>query len=73
MRPNPADAAAIDMIVGNLHVATSDEDVLALIASRINVDMASPDGYPEALAAEALRVHHANRDMYSRVVTGRIR
>ena len=72
MQVLPADLMAIDLIVGNMHVATSDEDVEADIRRRIDPNMGRPTGYPDALVAAAIEAHHANRDTFSRIVTGRV-
>lgn len=73
MNPKPGDRAAIDLIVGNLHVGTPDEEIEYEIRRRIaHSDMAYPTGYDDALVAYALKVHHANGDLYRRVMGGLI-
>lgn len=64
--------AAIEWLVGKLHVGTPDDEVAADIRRR-----AEKAGWPAEARDRAVKIapaaHHKNRDLYYDVVRGRIR
>lgn len=71
---SPRNKADIQQIVGNLHVGASDEEVKQHILSRIHPKQLPKvsKGLLNAALRHAVRVHHKNRDLYSRVMGGRL-
>jgi len=62
-------------ILGRIHVATPAADVADLIRRRINRSKdgrALPAEHKEAIVSLALAIHDTNRDVYIRVMSGRL-
>ena len=69
MKLGGAAKAIIRNVVGDIHVATPDGDMLAEVVSRLNPDI-TPAGM-KAVCIEALKQHWANYREYVAVMTGR--
>ena len=66
---------SIGVIVGRLHVSTSDDEVRSIIQSRVDiVRMKNPVGWTPAIVKQcldfAILAHRANQDLFRRVMGG---
>lgn len=65
--------AYIRLVVDRLHVSATDDEVRAAVLGRMNPDArARRPRLAAAVADRAVKAHHANRDLYSAVMTGRL-
>ncbi len=65
MKLTSGDKHIISNIVGRLHVSSTEEEVLDYLASRFIVK-----DVPKEAKRYALKVHHANQGLYTRVMRG---
>ena len=63
------DKSQIAWIVGNFHVSTPDEEIVADMRRRLEVSK-TPKGLHSLVIKYALRVHHNNQKLYTSVMRG---
>jgi hypothetical protein len=78
--PTAGDKSMLRRMVDNLHVSTADETVRTMIRRRLmdayasgKIVFAAGERTVEAWENAALRIHHANRDLFRAVCTGDLR
>lgn len=68
---NAADKQMIEYIVGKFHVSTPDSIITAEFTARCARNSIAP-GPTKQVLKYAIKAHKANRDLYARVMSGKL-